>query len=84
METIKKWLKKMFALLGIGTRRSRVVSTPSQRKTYVYVTTKGKKFHYDLLCPGIRHSKEIKMDISKARKAGYTACDKCCHDYLHE
>ncbi len=57
---------------------------PSKKETYVYVTTGGKKFHYDLLCPGIRNSKEIKMELSKARKAGYTACDKCCYDYLHE
>lgn len=51
---------------------------------YVYVTTNGKKFHYDLLCPGIRNSKEYKMPLSKARKAGYKACDKCCYSYLHK
>ncbi len=54
------------------------------KEPFVYVTTKGKKFHYDLACPGIRNSKEIKMPLSKARKAGYTACDKCCFSYLHE
>lgn len=59
-------------------------SAPARKEPYVYVTAKGKKFHYDLLCPGIRNSKEIKIDLSKARKAGYTACDKCCFDYLHD
>ena len=59
-------------------------SAPTKQEPYVYVTLKGKKFHYDLLCPGIRNSKEIKMELSKARKAGYTACDKCCWDYLHK
>lgn len=57
---------------------------PTPKETYVYVTTKGKKFHYSLACPGIRNSKEVKMALSKARKAGYTACDKCCYSYLHE
>ena len=51
---------------------------------YVYITTKGSKFHYDLLCPAIRNAREIKMPLSKARKAGYTACDKCCYNYLRE
>ena len=57
---------------------------PTPKEPYVYVTTKGKKFHYDLACPGIRNSKEYKMLLSKAKKAGYTACDKCCYSYLHE
>lgn len=59
-------------------------STPAKKEPYVYITTKGKKFHYDLACPGLRNSKEVKMELSKARKAGYTACDKCCYSYLHE
>lgn len=59
-------------------------ASPAEKDTYVYVTLKGKKFHYDLLCPAILNSKEIKMDLSKARRAGYTACDKCCFEYLHE
>ena len=62
-------------------KRTKKPTTPSE--PYVYVTTKGKKFHYSLTCPGIRNSKEIKMPLSKARKAGYKACDKCCWDYLH-
>lgn len=56
----------------------------AQTEPFVYVTTGGKKFHYSRLCPGIRHSKEVKMPLSKARKAGYTACDKCCYSYLHD
>lgn len=57
---------------------------PAQTEPFVYVTTGGKKFHYSRLCPGIRNSKEVKMPLSKARKAGYTACDKCCYSYLHD
>lgn len=81
-----KWLKKTInALLGGETK----TPTPQKRETvkqepFVYVTLKGKKFHYSVLCPGLRNSKEIKMSLSKARKAGYTACDKCCYSYLHE
>ena len=59
-------------------------TTTVKTEPFVYITLKGKKFHYDVLCPGLRNSKEIKMDLSKARKAGYTACDKCCYNYLHE
>lgn len=66
------------------TKSAPAKSAPAKKEPYVYVTTKGKKFHYDLACPGIRNSKEIKMELSKARKAGYTACDKCCYSYLHE
>lgn len=63
----------------------RKASAPApQKEPYVYVTTKGKKFHYSLACPGIRNAKEYKMELSKARKAGYTACDKCCYSYLHD
>lgn len=58
--------------------------TPVKRDPYVYVTPSGKKFHYDIICPGILNSKEIKMSLSEAREAGYKACDKCCYDYLHE
>lgn len=56
----------------------------AKNEPYVYVTTKGTKFHYSRMCPALRNAKEIKMDLSKARKAGYTACDKCCYSYLHE
>lgn len=79
-------LKKIInSLLGEGNK----TPTPTKRETakqepFVYVALKGKKFHYSVLCPGLRNSKEIKMALSKARKAGYTACDKCCYKYLHE
>ena len=56
-------------------KRAPASSTP--KEPTVYVTLKGKKFHYSILCPGIRNAKEIRMPLSKARKAGYTACDKC-------
>lgn len=78
------WLKKQVSdLLSEQPEKNTPTKKAPQREPYVYVTTKGKKFHYDLLCPGIRNSKEVKMSLSKARKAGYTACDKCCFDYLH-
>lgn len=77
--------EKIKKLLGIKTpAQPKATQAPTKQETYVYVTLKGKKFHYDLLCPGIRNSKEIKMSLSKARKAGYKACDKCCYSYLHE
>lgn len=79
------WLKKQVSdLLSEQPEKNTPTKSTPQREPYVYVTTKGKKFHYDLLCPGIRNSKEVKMSLSKARKAGYTACDKCCFDYLHK
>lgn len=88
MATIKEWLKKLADALKEPEQPSTTPAQPTAkvkpRVPYVFVTVKGKKFHYDLLCPGLRNSQEIKMDLSKARKAGYTACDKCCYDYLHE
>lgn len=51
---------------------------------YMFVTLKGKKFHYDPDCSGLRNSKTIRMKLSKAKKAGYTACDRCCYEYLHK
>lgn len=78
--SIFEWLR---TLLG-SKPSSPTKSAPTKQDPYVYVTTGGKKFHYDILCPGIRNSKEIKMPLSKARKAGYTACDKCCYSYLHD
>lgn len=69
---------------GLRPTQRSTTSKYKARETYVYVTLKGEKFHYDILCPRIRNSKEIKMTLSKARKAGYTACDKCCYEYLHD
>lgn len=61
---------------------------PAKREPYVYVTAQGKKFHWDADCPSLTEAwtrdKVIKMDLSKARKAGRTACNKCCFDYLHD
>ena len=79
MGIIASLLKKLKKRAGPAAKRS---SPP--KEPLVNVTTKGKKFHYDLACPGIRNSKEFKMLLSKARQAGYTACDKCCYSYLHE
>ncbi len=59
-------------------------SKPVQRETYVFVTLKGKKFHYDPCCPSILNAKSFKMDLSKAKASGRKACDKCCYKYLHD
>lgn len=86
MATIKEWLKKLVCTLR-GTDKPSPAQTPAKVKPtepYVFVTAKGKRYHWDRLCPGLRNTQEVKMDLSKARKAGYTACDKCCFDYLHD
>ena len=61
---------------------------PAQTGTYVFITAQGKKFHYDADCPALQSAwsanKVIKMDLSKAKKSGRTACNKCCWDYLHD
>jgi hypothetical protein len=61
---------------------------PAQAEPYVFITVSGKKFHYDADCPSLQNAwaqnKVIKMDLSKAKKSGRTACDKCCWDYLHD
>lgn len=54
------------------------------KEPIVYITVKGRRFHYDRACSYLLNSEEVAMELSKARKAGYTACDKCCFDYLHE
>lgn len=88
MATIKEWLKWLRDLLKGPEQAKPAPAQPTAkvkpREPYVFVTVHGKKFHYDRLCPGLRNANEIKMDLSKARKAGYTACDKCCRDYPHE
>lgn len=99
METIKAWLKWLRDLLKgheqanapatpppvkpTPVKPTPVKPTPKQSEPYVFVTVKGKKYHWDRLCPCLRNANEIKMDISKARKAGYTACDKCCSAAVH-
>lgn len=61
---------------------------PTSTEPYVFITMQGKKFHYDMDCPALSGAwaanKVVKMDLSKARKLGKTACNKCCWDYLHE
>ena len=64
-------------------------ATPSPQKKpqtepYVFITVKGKKFHYDPNCSSLHGAKTYKMDLSKAKKASYKACDKCCYSYLHD
>lgn len=79
LSLIEKMNKKLTAFLESAPEQT-TKSAPkpaAQTEPFVYVTTNGKKFHYTRACPGIRNSKEVRMPISKARKAGYTACDKC-------
>jgi hypothetical protein len=83
MATLKEWLKKLVASLT-ATSTTTTPATPKPSEPYVYVTAKGKRYHWDRLCPGLRNSQEIKLDLSKARKAGYTPCDKCFPDYMRE
>lgn len=61
---------------------------PTSNEPYVFITLHGKKFHYDADCTALNsawsENKVFKMGLSKARKSGRTACNKCCWDYLHE
>lgn len=89
LKTIFEWLKKkVLSLLGYEkpapAQTSNASARPRPSEPYVFVTTRGRKYHWDRLCPSLLNAKEIKMDISKARKAGYTACDKCCSDAVHK
>ena len=88
MATFKEWLKRLVAnLMATNTTPNTQTPTPKKRKPsepYVFVTAKGKRYHWDRLCPCLRNAQEIKMDLSKARKAGYTPCDKCVPDYIRE
>ena len=86
LSLFEKLKEKANTLLGAKPAQTQknAPTKPAQTEPFVYVTTGGKKFHYSRLCPGLRHSKEVKMSLSKARKAGYTACDKCCYSYLHD
>ena len=69
-------------------------TTPPMRKKtptpdpYVYITKTGKKFHYDRDCPALANAwsrnEVIKIELSKARASGRSACGKCCYDYLRE
>ncbi len=89
MATFKEWLKKLAAYFTApsGTTDTEAPAKPKPTKPsepYVFVTAKGKRYHWDRLCPCLRNAQEIKMDLSKARKAGYTPCDKCVPDYTRE
>lgn len=88
MATFKEWLKRLVDnLTATNTAPNTQTPTPEKRKpseTYVFVTAKGKRYHWDRLCPCLRNAQEIKMDLSKARKAGYTPCDKCVPDYMRK
>lgn len=61
---------------------------PAKREPYVFITKSGKKFHWDADCPALTgawdRDEVIEMDLSKAKAAGRTACNKCCYDYLHD
>lgn len=72
------------ALFGPKTTPNKNAPKATPRETYVFITVKGKKFHYTPCCSSILNAKTVRMDLSKARKAGYTACDKCCYSYLHD
>lgn len=47
------------------------------KETRVLITQKGKKYHQDPDCPALRGAKTTGLELSKARAAGYTRCDKC-------
>lgn len=76
--------ERLLAIFRPKTATTKNTTKTTPREMYVYITTKGKKFHYDPCCPSLHSAKPVKMDLSKARKAGYKACDKCCYSYLHE
>lgn len=85
MGKIKDWLLKLIDKLQEA-EKANADTTPTKPRPsepYVFVTAKGKRYHWDRLCPCLRNASEIKMDISEARKAGYTACDKCCSAAVH-
>ena len=81
---IRKFIDRLQGRAPVAKKPRTEQAPATKREPYVYVTLKGNKFHYDRLCPGLRNAKEYKMDLSKARQAGYTACDKCCWEYLHK
>ena len=58
--------------------------TTTKTELVVYVTPNGSRYHSDPDCPSLRHARRVhKMPLSKAKKAGLTACDKCCYSYLY-
>lgn len=72
-------------LSGKATTKRTTNKSVKTQEPYVYLTTKGKKFHWDPMCSGLVNAKNpVKMSLSNAKKAGYKACDKCCYDYLKD
>lgn len=69
-------------------KKTNTSTKPTSSEPYVFITVRGKKFHYDADCPALKnawvYNEVIKMDLSKARKSGRTACNKCCWEYLHK
>lgn len=47
----------------------------SQSAAYVFISKKGKKYHKDPYCGGMKNSKRILL--SDAKRKGYTRCEKC-------
>lgn len=74
----------MLKELILGKPKKPAAQKKQQAEPYVFITVKGKKFHYSPDCSGLHGAKPVKMSLSKAKKAGYTACDKCCYSYLHD
>lgn len=76
--------ERIKAFFGSKSTSSNNTSKTAQSDLYVYITVKGKKFHYAPYCSSLHSAKTVRMDLRKAKKAGYTACDKCCYSYLHD
>lgn len=81
---MSKILEFLKGLLPSKKETPQAAAKPSTPELQVYVTLHGSKFHYDPDCPSLRNSKYYRMDLSKAKKAGRKACDKCCYSYLHD
>lgn len=52
-----------------------------KNKVYVFVTKSGKKYHCSPSCSALNGG-SVRIEIEKARKSGYTPCEKCQYDYL--
>lgn len=76
--------ERLLAIFRPKTTPKKNATKTTPKEFYVFITAKGKKFHYDPCCSSLHSAKPVRMDLSKARKAGYKACDKCCYSYLHD
>lgn len=78
LDTVEKWARD---LLGSSTPEPKPAA-PRPAELQVYLTVKGRRYHFDPCCPHIMGSfnsgKVVEMALSKAEAAGYTPCDKCC------